>query len=189
MVLWILWFILIGVNYGFSSWLPAFLVIAKGFTITKSFVFTLVTSMAQIPGYYLAGSLIERVERKWLIAAFATCSAVSALGVALADDPTMLLIAAACLAAFSNGSAAIYYAYTAELYPTAIRTTGMGAASAVGRIGAIVAPIAIGYLYTAIGFTNVFLSLCGALVVAIVVIVVFGQKTRGRSLEQVEAEA
>lgn len=38
LVLWVLWFILTGVNYGFTSWLPAMLVAAKGFTITKSFL-------------------------------------------------------------------------------------------------------------------------------------------------------
>ncbi|KUN29318.1 hypothetical protein AQJ23_00585 [Streptomyces antibioticus] len=146
LVLWVLWFILTGVNYGFTSWMPAMLVAAKGFTITKSFVFALVTALAQIPGYYVASALIERTERKWLIAAYATGATFAALGVALAEGQTALLVSSAFLAAFTNGSAAVYYAYTAELYPTVIRTTGMGAASAVGRIGAIVAPITIGYV-------------------------------------------
>ncbi|MFD0039907.1 MFS transporter [Streptomyces anulatus] len=186
LVLWVLWFILTGVNYGFSSWLPTMLMTAKGFSITKSFLFGLVTALAQIPGYYLAGTLIDRVERKWLIAAYSAGATLSALGVALADSPTALLVCAAFLAAFTNGSAAVYYAYTAELYPTAVRATGMGAASAVGRAGAIIAPIAIGYLYGSVGFTNVFLTLVGALALAVVTIVAFGEKTAGRSLEQLE---
>ncbi|GAA0465594.1 MFS transporter [Streptomyces olivaceiscleroticus] len=185
-VLWVVWFILTGVNYGFTSWLPAMLVAAKGFTITKSFLFALVTALAQIPGYYAASALIDRVERKWLIAAYATGATLAALGVALADGHATLLVSAAFLAAFTSGSAAVYYTYTAELYPTAIRTTGMGAASAVGRVGAIAAPIAIGYAYESVGFTNVFLALVGALAVAVAVIVVFGEKTAGRSLEQLE---
>ncbi|MEV5645523.1 MFS transporter [Streptomyces flaveolus] len=186
LVLWVLWFILTGVNYGFTSWMPAMLVAAKGFTITKSFLFALVTALAQIPGYYVASTLIERVERKWLIAAYATGATLAALGVALADGQAALLVSSSFLAAFTNGSAAVYYAYTAELYPTAIRTTGVGAASAVGRIGAIIAPITIGYVYQSVGFTNVFLALVGALAVAVAVIVVFGEKTAGRSLEQLE---
>ncbi|MFI7006386.1 MFS transporter [Streptomyces sp. NPDC050145] len=186
LVLWVLWFILTGVNYGFTSWMPAMLVAAKGFTITKSFLFALVTALAQIPGYYVASALIERVERKWLIAAYATGATLAALGVALSDGQTALLVSSCFLAAFTNGSAAVYYAYTAELYPTAIRTTGMGAASAVGRIGAIVAPITIGYVYESVGFTNVFLALVGALAVAVAVIILCGEKTAGRSLEQLE---
>ncbi|MFJ8794365.1 MFS transporter [Streptomyces sp. NPDC102462] len=185
-VLWVLWFILTGVHYGFGSWLPAMLVQAKGFSITKSFLYGLVTALAQIPGYWVAGSLIDRIERKWLIACYAGGATLSALGVALVDDPVALLVCAAFMAAFTNGSAAVYYAYTAELYPTSVRATGMGAASAVGRVGAIAAPIAIGYLYTAVGFTNVFLVLVAALAVAVVVIAAFGERTAGRSLEQLE---
>ncbi|MFJ6887976.1 MFS transporter [Streptomyces californicus] len=80
----------------------------------------------------------------------------------------------------------VYYAYTAELYPTGVRAIGMGAASAVGRAGAIIAPVAIGYLYGSVGFTNVFLTLVGALALGVVTIVAFGEKTAGRSLEQRE---
>ncbi|WP_162834594.1 MFS transporter [Amycolatopsis circi] len=186
LVLWVLWFIITGVNYGFASWLPAMLVAAKGFSITKSFLFGLVAALAQLPGYYVASVLIDRIERKWLIAAYATGATLSALGVALSNSPTALLISSAFLAAFTNGSAAVYYAYTAELYPTAFRATGMGAASSVGRIGAIASPIAIGYLYGSFGFANVFLILVGALAVAVAVIVAFGENTAGRSLEQLE---
>lgn len=134
----------------------------------------------------MASVLIERVERKWLIAAYATGATLAALGVAMSDGQAALLVSSSFLAAFTNGSAAVYYAYTAELYPTAIRATGMGAASAVGRIGAIAAPITIGYVYQSVGFTNVFLALVGALAIAVAVIVAFGEKTAGRSLEQLE---
>lgn len=184
MVIWVLWFILTGVNYGFSSWLPALLVTAKGFSLTGSFLFSFVTALAQIPGYYLASMLIERMERKWLIAVYATGATVSAIIVALAGNVGILLVGSCLLAAFTNGVAAVYYTYTSELYPTSIRATGMGVASAVGRVGAISAPIAIGYLYASIGFTNVFLVLVGALAVAVVFIVVFGEKTSGRALNE-----
>ncbi len=184
MVIWVLWFILTGVNYGFSSWLPALLVTAKGFSLTGSFIFSFATALAQIPGYYVASMLIDRMERKWLIAIYATGATVSAIMVALAGNIGVLLLGSCLLAAFTNGVAAVYYTYTSELYPTAIRATGMGVASAVGRVGAISAPIAIGYMYASVGFTNVFLVLVGALAVAVVFIVVFGEKTSGRALNE-----
>ncbi|MEJ6550342.1 MFS transporter [Corynebacterium sp. USCH3] len=184
MVIWVLWFILTGVNYGFASWLPALLVTAKGFTLTGSFLFAFVTALAQLPGYYVASLLIDRMERKWLIAIYATGATVSAVIVALAGNAGILLLGSSLLAAFTNGVAAVYYTYTSELYPTSIRATGMGVASAVGRVGAITAPIAIGYMYASIGFTNVFLVLVGALVVAVIFIVIFGEKTSGRALNE-----
>ncbi|WP_455352567.1 MFS transporter [Streptomyces sp. SYSU K217416] len=184
-VLWVLWFTMTGVNYGFASWLPALLVQDKGFSITTSFVYSLATACAQVPGYYAAASLIDRFERKWVIAGYATGAALSALGVALATHSAVLLVAIMFLSAFVSGAAAAYYAYTVEQYPTEIRTTGTGAASAVARIGAIISPIAIGYLYKSIGFSGVFLCLVGALAVAVTVTLAFGERTAGRSLEQI----
>ncbi|WP_327666358.1 MFS transporter [Streptomyces sp. NBC_00498] len=185
--MWVIWFTLTGVNYGFASWLPTLLVTAKGFAITKSFLYGLVTALAQVPGYYIAAALIDRIERKWVIALYATGATLSALLVALTGSEVLLLVGAAFLAAFINGSAAAYYVYTSELYPTAIRTTGMGAASAVGRCGAILSPIAIGYLYGAVGFSKVFLGLVGLLAIAVLVVAVFGERTAGHSLEHIES--
>ncbi|TSD45655.1 MFS transporter [Rhodococcus sp. KBS0724] len=183
LMLWLLWFALTGAHYGFSTWLPTLLVTDKGFTITKSFLFTLVVGIAQIPGYYVAQLLIDRLERKWLIAGYVLGATGSALLVALSDSEAMLLVGAALLAAFLNGVAAVYYTYTAELYPTSIRVTGMGAASAVGRIGAIGTPIVIGYLSAAgVSFAQIFLGLVALLATAIAVVVVLGQKTSGRAL-------
>ena len=185
LVLWILWFVLTGVNYGFSTWLPTLLVTDRGFTITKSFVFALVTSIAQVPGYYIAGLLIDMMERKWLIAIYALGATGSALLIAQSHTETMLLIGAALLAAFINGAAAVYYTYTAEAYPTAIRATGMGASSAIGRVGAIITPIGIGYLAAAgAGFSTIFLCLVGLLVFALVVVILFGPRTAGKTLNE-----
>jgi putative MFS transporter len=104
--------------------------------------------------------------------------------VAFADNTPVLVLGSALLAAFTNGAAGVYYTYTAELYPTEVRATAMGAASAVGRLGAISAPIAIGYLFARIGWVNVFLVLVGALVLAVAVVVLFGARTSGRSLNE-----
>ena len=187
-VIWLMWFTLTGVNYGFTSWMVNMLIVAKGFSIGSSLLFALVTSIAQIPGYLLAAWLVGRFEKKWVIAAFAAAAALSALGVALAPDTILLLLFASCLAAFINGAAAAYYPYTAEQYQTSIRTTGVGFASAVGRIGAIVSPIAIGYAFGAFGFTAVFLGLVVVLLSAVTVVAVLGVRTRGRTLEDITAE-
>jgi MFS transporter, AAHS family, benzoate transport protein len=44
------------------------------------------------------------------------------------------------------GTQILAYAYAGEFYPTAIRSTGLGFASGIGRLGAILAPILIGAL-------------------------------------------
>jgi len=44
------------------------------------------------------------------------------------------------------GTQLLAYAYAGEFYPTAVRSTGVGFASGIGRTGAILAPIVIGVL-------------------------------------------
>ena len=39
------------------------------------------------------------------------------------------------------------YAYTPELYPTASRATGMGAAGAIARLGGLLAPSVMAFLF------------------------------------------
>lgn len=186
LTIWLLWFTLTGVNYGFTSWMVNLLISAKGFSVGGSFAFALVTSSAQIPGYLFAAWLAGKFEKKWVVAAYAAGACISALGVALAPNTGLLLLSAALLASFINGAAAAYYPYTAELYPTSARTTGVGFASAVGRIGAIASPIAIGFVFAAYGFEVVFLGLVGVLAIAVILILAFGERTGGKSLEEIE---
>jgi len=87
-----------------------------------------------------------------------------------------------------NGTYAAIYAYTPELYPTAFRTTGMGVASAFGRIGGLSAPIVIGYTFSRIGFGGVFLITTVVLVAGALAVALLGIGTAGKSLEQITRE-
>ena len=46
------------------------------------------------------------------------------------------------------GSQILLYTFVAQFYPAAVRSTGMGWASGIGRIGAIVGPVLTGALLT-----------------------------------------
>jgi MFS family permease len=61
-----------------------------------------------------------------------------------ASTSTQIITFGVMLSFFMNGTYANVYSYTPEVYPTAVRSTGMGAASAFGQVGGILAPIAIG---------------------------------------------
>jgi putative MFS transporter len=181
---WIYWFVAIFTYYGFFTWIPSLLV-SRGFGMSKSFLFSILIYLAQIPGYYTAAFVSEWLERKWTIVVYLSGAAVGAFGLAFADTSSQILIWGMVLSFFMNGNAALEYSYTSEIYPTMIRTTGLGVSSAVGRLGGIIAPIAIGYSYTSVGFGGVFAMLLIILVIGAAVIALFGQNTNGRSLESI----
>ncbi|HZX03085.1 MFS transporter [Kribbella sp.] len=186
-VLWLLWISITFAFYGFFTWIPSLLV-ERDLTISKSLSYALLITIAQIPGYYSGAYLNERLDRKWTIAFYLTAGSVSALLMANAGSNGQLLVYGILLSFFMNGTYAGLYAYTPEVYPTAIRATGMGTASAVGRLGGISAPILIGVLITSIGFLGVFSMIAAALLLGALAILTLGLSTRGRRLEDLDPE-
>ena len=139
---WIVWFCVSLAYYGAFIWIPSLLV-AQGFTLVKSFTFTLIITLAQLPGYAAAAWLIEVWGRRTTLSVFLGGSAVSALLYGLAGAEWQI-IAAGCLLSFFNlGAWGALYAIGPELYPTAIRATGTGAGASFGRIGSILAPLIV----------------------------------------------
>ncbi len=140
--LWLVWF---GVNfsyYGAFIWLPTLLV-QRGFTLTQSFGYVLVITLAQLPGYFVAAVLVERWGRRPTLATFLVGSAVAAGLFGLAASPATILAAGMLLSFFNLGAWGALYAVTPEVYATSVRSTGAGAAAGFGRIASILAPLSV----------------------------------------------
>jgi putative MFS transporter len=90
------------------------------------------------------------------------------------------------LSFFMNGAFAGVYAYTPEVFPTAVRATGTGSSSSFGRIGSVSAPILVGLVYPMLGFLGVFAMTTTVLLVGACVVFFLGIETRNRSLEDIE---
>lgn len=188
LVLWILW---LGINfgyYGFVLWIPTLLV-GKGFSLVRGFEFTLIMSIAQLPGYYSSAYLIERVGRKVVLVVYLAGTALSSYLFGQATSVTTVLVFGCLLYFFSLGAWGAVYAYTPEVYPTRARGSGVGWAAAVGRIGAIAAPYIVGLVYgikgKEVGFTYVFVMLTLVFAVVAVVIALLGIETKGLTLDEI----
>jgi putative MFS transporter len=187
LMLWMLWIAITFSYYGFFTWIPTLLV-KQGMTITKSFGYSIIIYLAQIPGYYSAAFISEKVDRKWTIVIYMLLGGASAYLMSQARSDAAITLAGFSLSFFMNGTYAAIYAYTPELYPTAFRTTGMGVASAFGRIGGLSAPIVIGYTFSRIGFGGVFVITTIVLAIGALAVALLGMSTAGKSLEQITQE-
>ena len=140
--LWTIWFCINLSYYGAFTWIPSILV-DQGFSLVKSFTFTLIITLAQLPGYAVAAFLIERWGRRATLAAFLAGSAVAAGLYGLAGQEWQI-IATGCLLSFFNlGAWGALYAIGPELYPTTMRARGTGAATGFGRLASIIAPLIV----------------------------------------------
>ena len=138
--LWLVWFCVNFSYYGAFIWIPSIL-FAQGFDLVKSFEFTLVITLAQLPGYAVAAWLVERWGRRPTLAVFLVGSAFAALLFGNALEVWQIIAAGCALSFFNLGAWGALYAVTPEAYPTQLRATGSGWAAAVGRIASIIAPL------------------------------------------------
>lgn len=188
MVLWVIW---IGINfgyYGFVLWTPS-LLMAQGFAMVKSFEFTLIMCLAQLPGYFSAAYLVERIGRKKVLAIYFAGTALASWLFGHADSASQILAFGCLLYFFSLGAWGCVYTYTPEVYPTIARASGAGWAAAFGRIGAFVAPLIVPIIYNTYGETAgygyVFALFTGVFAIVAIVVIIFGQETMGKSLEEI----
>lgn len=100
-----------------------------------------ISSIAEIPGYLLSATVMDRLGRKLSMAAsfFLCCIFLLPLMVIQHEAVTTLLLFGArlCIA----GAFTIVFIYAPEVYPTSIRSTGFGAASSFSRIGGVLCPL------------------------------------------------
>lgn len=143
--LWIVWFCVNFSYYGAFIWIPSLLV-ADGFTLVKSFTFTLIITLAQLPGYAVAAWLVEAWGRRATLATLLAGSAAAAGLYGTADSETMIIVAGCLLSFFNLGAWGALYAIGPELYPAHIRGAGTGSAAGFGRVASILAPLAVPFI-------------------------------------------
>lgn len=191
-LVWIVWFCLFFTFYGIFIWLPSLLV-ARGFTLVRSLEFVLLMFVCQVPGYFVAGYLADRVGRRWTFVGLLLLSAASAGLLGLAQAPAEVLLWGALLNFFNPGVFAIAYAYTPEVYGTAVRATGTGWATACGRAGAAIAPFLVGLLLERTpgpeGQPLVFAVMVGVFLLTAVAMAALAMETKGQPLEALEVAA
>lgn len=165
LALWVVWFCVNFAYYGAFIWLPTLLFTA-GFPLVKSFEYTLIITLAQLPGYAVSAWLVEKWGRRMTLATFLAGSAVSAALFATAGDVTPILVFGSMLSFFNLGAWGALYAVTPELYPTRVRATGAGSAAGFGRLASILAPLLVPVLSAAGGIALPFAVFAGFFVVA-----------------------
>ncbi|WP_321784785.1 MFS transporter [Burkholderia pyrrocinia] len=185
---WCLWLSVTFCSYAFFVWIPGLLV-QHGMTITKSFSVSIAIYLAQIPGYYSSAYFCEKLGRKTAIVTYMVLACASGIWLASAGSDTSIVLASIAMSFAMNGVNAGEYAYTPEVFPTHLRATGMGTASAFGRLGAICSPMLVGYIYPLWGFAGVFGMTTTILLIGALAVIFLGVSTTGKTLEEItEAE-
>lgn len=180
--LWIIWFFIELVYYGFLVWLPELLV-QHGFTVVKSLEYAFLMNVAALLGGVLASLLQDtRWGRKSSIILFFLLSGLASYLFSISATDGAILAAGATLSFLLNGLFSMLYTFTPEQYASWNRSTGQGFASGVGHIGGVIGPLLIGVVLTAIGMAGIF-GLFAAFLLVPIIAVLFLKETRGKMVE------
>lgn len=149
-LLWLSFFMCFMTLYFLVSWIPK-IVVDAGFPLEIGIYTGTAFNLGAIIGVVLLGYLSDKKGLRPLIFWFLVVGAV--LMVAYGISPTIVavfLVLYFLLGFFVDGGFAGLYAVAARIYPTEIRTTGIGWAIGAGRTGAIAGPV-IGGLLIGVG--------------------------------------
>jgi putative MFS transporter len=181
-MLWVHWFAIALAYWGTFLWLPTLLQ-TKGLSLTSSLFNSVLITLAQIPGYVSGALLIEKTGRKITLSVYMGGAGLASYMLAHAVTQQDAMLWAILFSFFNLGAWGVTYAYTPELYPTAIRATGAGWANAVGRIGSIVGPYFLGALLAYGNQETAFLAFSIVQLISAAVIIVAARETMGKDLE------
>lgn len=128
------------------SWLPTLLV-GEGVSMAEALYILALFNLGGVVGGALFGLFGDRLAPARVLTATYALAILFLAGFAISGTNILLLAFAGTFAgAAIVGSSFLLGAFTPSLYPTRARSTGIGAALAVGRFGSIAAPLLGGQL-------------------------------------------
>ena len=147
---------LISVSYFFTlmvvyimlSWLPS-LFMELGFSRKEGSTAQFFFMMSATVGTIVLGMLTDRWKKAYVIILMYGGILAGLFCLNAASSLTQMYMASALVGAFVIGCQGVLYAFGSIVYPTEVRATGVGMASAVGRVGAMLGPTIAGQLLAA----------------------------------------
>ena len=174
--------------FGFVTWLPTFFV-QQGITLTRSFAYTVMISLAAPIGCAIGAFLSDRVGRRPTIIGGSIAAIVFGAIYPYMTDPALIVATGFCLLlAIYVLVALLYGVYTPELFPTEVRLRANGICNMLGRGATIVSPFIVVALFRNYGVSGVTTFMIGLLLLQIVAVWFWGIEPARRGLEELSSE-
>ncbi len=173
--------------FGFANWLPTLLV-SQGIEIGKSLAYSAVLALVPPAAPLVFSVFVDKVERKWLVAAGALLAAAAGLLMSRFTQHSNFALFTVIGAGVAIGSSLMslsYHTYQSELFPTPMRARAVGFVYSFSRLSAIFSSYIIAATLDRAGSVGVFVLISGAMLVVALSVGLFGPRTRGLALEQI----
>ena len=144
---WVTFFCSLLMVYGLNTWLPK-LMIEAGYGLNSSLTFLIALQSGAVIGILALSNLCEKYGSKKILVPAYIAGAIALTLLGFGGNAVVIFILVAIAGAATTGSQVLIQAYATAFYPADMRSTGIGVASGVGRLGGMLGPILGGFLLT-----------------------------------------
>ena len=184
-LLWCVYFLTMLGFYGTQTWLPSMLMKA-GHTMVRSYSFSLAGPLGSILGVVFLGWLMDRFGRKQALVAMFLCGGIAIWLFGIFTSGPALYVVGFLIGASIGNCMTGLNVVAGEIYPTQFRSTGVGWALTIGRIGAIIGSLLGGSLQMAgLNFGQFFMMFALPCFLAAILVLFFRVNVRQESVETV----
>ena len=170
----------------FFAWMPT-LLNEFGFTLEDALWMTALVSFGSPIGNYLAAAVTDKGGRKIPIVIYSVLVGVMTIAFGTLKIPMLIVGIGFVIRVLMDGVFVVMWSYLAESYPTHIRNTGTGFIYSTGRLLTAGAMIVVPMIYKSFGYTTLFFIIGGMFLLVAVVTGIWGERTAGRSLDEIGA--
>lgn len=142
---WITMFMSLLMTYALQTWLPQLMQNA-GYSMGSSLFFMVILNVGAIIGAVIGGLLSDRFNGRKVIIVFYIIAFISICLLSFKPSTFILSILVTIAGATTMGTQITANAYVSQYYPNNVRSTGIGWALGIGRLGGIVGPMMVGSL-------------------------------------------
>jgi putative MFS transporter len=185
------WFAYDVAFYGITIYTPTILGPLTGGSSLRANVGAVLIALLGLVGAAIGVALVEPWGRRPLIITSFAGLTAALLVLSLIPRPALpfLVVLFAAAELFANmGPGVLDMVYPTELFPTSLRASGTGLATAVSRVGAILSILVFPGLVVAWGLQGALWLFTAAGILGLVVCLALAPETRGRVLEEISGE-
>lgn len=188
---------------GLGLWMVTLLVLVLRITPVEASFLVIWISLAQIVGRGFGSWITDAIGRR---PAGALCCLLAAAATSLAGYLHALYFGAVPMffvlllvqGLFGNGNSAISYPYMAEMWPAGLRASGYGFVYGISNLGKFIGPAGLAVIIGASNYVTPKATLAGIVsgfnyfavwyVLAVIAYLLIGFETRGRTIEDLDAQ-
>jgi putative MFS transporter len=170
--------------YGFASIAPLVL-LHKGLDVVESLGYSALTAIGYPLGSLLLVFVADRIQRRTLTIVASIGVAITGFAFGLAESVWLIVLAGGLTTMLSVIQGTVSRSYTAEMFPTAVRSTIIGRSYALSRLVAAILPFVALTVLDALG-PAILYALCAVLILAMSAsVALLGPRTNAAQLESI----